>query len=1175
MRLISRLNEAFHVEIPLVDFFRGGTIKRIAKRIREIQARGEAEKEIAGKGLVRPFDISRAPLLRAVLVKLQPEHHLLLIDMHHIITDGMSIEIFFNEFTRLYAGEELPGLKVRYKDFCQWQAAFFAGESYRKQEEYWLNCFKGEIPQLNLPLDFPRPEVKKGEGKRIETTIETGLSGKIKALAAEREVTLFMFFLAAYNILLSKYSSRQDIIIGTPVSGRTHADSDQLVGLFVNTLATRNFPRRESSFIDFLEEVKNNCLQALENQDYQLDILIDKLGISGTVNRNPLFDTIFTLNNVEIETSRTGRDELKIIPYDPGNNRALVDLSLVVAVHPGSGEIQLSFTYDTHLFKEETVRNMLAYLLKMISWVVGNPGETIGTVLDMMGRGIREAHDWDTEPGVQKSSILDDNDNWEEEIAGGAAGELSEEERRYLLYELNETQMEKPADAAVHRLFEKQVQKTPQRIALVSGEEQLSYRELEIRANRIARVLLGTGIENNRCIGVLLERSANLMAGILGILKAGACYLPLGYNDPLERIAYVIAEAGIKILLTHNYKHESSLNQWAGHIIRLERLKNEEKKNKPPLVKVTPGHPAYVIYTSGTTGQPKGVMVEHEALVNRLEWMQNMYPHGEEDTVLQKTAITFDVSLAELFGWFMKGSRIYFLAEGVERDVRGILDTIEKHKITSTSFTPTMLRVFLSSLHQNNVTRLSSLKWIFVAGEQLPLETLERYKRLGITARLENLYGPTEGVVYASYYTCHPRTGVEPGRIPIGKPLGKTRLYILDRNKQPVSIGKVGELYIGGMSLARGYLNRPGLTRERFCADGFFPGGKMYRTGDYARYLPDGNIVFLGRIDSQVKIKGIRIEFAEIESALMKHPGIREACVVDRDDPQGIKYLAAYIVSDKDLTVNELREYLLRKIPGNIVPAAFFKVGHMPLNPSGKTDRRKLLEMGRRIKIANEYREPRNSIEKKLAITWSAVLKCEPIGINDHFFELGGDSLKANLVLARVNREFNTQIQVKKMFDAPTIETFARVVSSSGEIAFKPIKPVEKKTHYQASAPQKRQFILNRLDKNDTGYNVNGIMILEGKLDKKRFKKTFKKIIQRHETLRTHFEMVKGEIVQRVNETVDFDVEDFEIKNEIGEPEIKKILQGEIPLAKIKESPVKQSLATIKLEKKARRTEEY
>jgi amino acid adenylation domain-containing protein len=1160
MKFISMVNKAFQVKIQLLDLFREKNIGRIAKRISDLQSRNREEENVQKSGLIRPFDLGKAPILRASLIKLQPRRHLLVIDMHHIVTDGNSIDILVNEFIQFYRGRELPRLPLQYKDYSLWHNDFINSKWYLQQERYWLDCFKGNIPRLNIPLDYPRTAERKGVGDSLHINVEKELTAKLHTFCAEHEVTLFMLMMAIYSILMAKYADQEDIVIGIPVAGRNTAGFERIIGMFVNTLAIRSFPQAELTFFQFLKNIKKICLQALENQDYQFDMLVSKLNLSGDTSRNPLFDTMFTLINLEEQEYDLG-EELKITPLDPGFAGAMFDLTLTASVTRES--IKLIVNYDSALFKEDTIQTMLNRFLNSLFRFICLPGQTIGelslTALD------EDPGHYPLEQETQEHMI---RKNSHEEFIDSFDGELSSREREKILFQFNDTAAALPPDKTFHHLFIEQLQKTPDYIAVVHEDIQFSYALLDREANRLARTLRKNGVTPGTIVSLLVDRSLDMFVGLLGILKAGGAYLPLDPNFPEERMKYMLADSNVTVLLTM----EKFINKIAGRddliILPIDdkALYGEDNSGFP--CGNNPQDPAYAIYTSGSTGKPKGIIIEHQNVVNFFTAMTSCIDFNEAKSILAVTTISFDIFVLEFLLPLVKGMKIVLALESHQVDPYLLGQLILSRQVNMLQLTPSRLQLVLTGLEKAGA--LSFITDIMVGGEAFPAYLFDALKAR-YEGKIHNMYGPTETTIWSTV-----KDLTNDDVVTIGTPVANTQVYIMDRDNQPLPIGVPGELCIGGDGVGRGYMNRPVLTSEKFIDNPLFPGEKLYQTGDLAKWLPDGNIVFMGRIDRQVKIRGYRIELGEIEDALLQHSSIKEAVVESQPNQYGQGVLMAYIVSQQDITVKSLRAYLSGKLSSYMIPSVFIPLDKIPLTTNGKVDRQALAKIDPRISTGSEYVAPRNDIETRIALTWASVLiKTEPIGIYDSFFDLGGDSLKATLVAAKIERDFNIRISVKDIFDVPTIDGLVKVMTRSVEIsrADAPAEPVETKEYYPATSNQKRQYILHHLKEQDVSYNIPGVVLLEGNLDKERLLDVLKKILKRHESLRTGFEMKDGKIIQKVYENIDpqFQLDVFEVDAE--DVDIAKILKGEIPLHKGTRTPEPTTLAAIKLKNPARRME--
>jgi amino acid adenylation domain-containing protein len=944
--------------------------------------------EEAIKDFIRPFDLGKAPLLRVALIKLTEEKQLLLFDTHHVISDGISMLILTREFTEIYSGNELKPQRLQYKDFSEWQNAYLKSEGIQEQEKYWLDRFSDEIPVLNIPLDYTRPVVQDFKGSSIELRIDHELAKKINKLTKEMGTTLYMVLLSAVNILLSKYSGQEDIIIGSPIAGRPHADLDNILGMFVNTLVMRNYPESGKTYAEFLGEVKENALRAYENQEYQFEELVEKLNLRRDMSRNPLFDVMFALRNMDKIVLELG--DLKFSGYEPSEKAAKFDLSFI-ATEAGE-DILIEIEYRTGLLKRETVERLSGHLCNLIKAIT----EDISVLL-------------------------------------GEIDILSEEERNKVLSEFNDTCATYPREKTIHQLFEEQAERMPDNVAVIFNDENMTYRELNMKSNQLALVLRKKGVNPDCIVGIMVERSFEMIIGILGILKAGGAYMPIDPEYPEERIRFMIEDSETNILLTQSKLRD--LVRVKGDIFELDDSRLYEGDTSDPKFIGCANDLAYVIYTSGSTGKPKGVMVEHKAIVNRLLWMQKEYPLSVEDVILQKTTYTFDVSLWELLWWSFTGAKVCLLGPGEEKDILAIIRAIERNQVSVMHFVPSMFTIFLDHISQYQETsRIKTLKRIFASGEALGLKQVLDFNhniRKVNGTELINLYGPTEAAVDVTYFNTS--IGDFEKEIPIGKPIDNTSLYIIEKHDILSPIGVPGELCISGVCLARGYLNRPELTAEKFVENPFIPGERMYRSGDLARWLPDGNIEFLDRIDKQVKIRGFRIELGEIESRLLDIEEVKEAVVLAREDEVGDKYLCAYIVGEEELSINELKSILRKKLPTHMIPSYFVQLTELPLTLNGKVDRRSLPAPEGNITREVGYVEPRNQLEMSLVAIWENVLGVKPIGIYDNFFETGGHSLKLTIVASRINSELQVTVPLAELYANPYIAHIAEYIIKTGD----------------------------------------------------------------------------------------------------------------------------------------------
>ncbi|HVR99575.1 MAG TPA: amino acid adenylation domain-containing protein, partial [Thermoanaerobaculia bacterium] len=874
----------------------------------------------------RPFDLERGPLLRLALIRLGERDHVLLMTLHHIISDGWSMGVLLREVAALCEDSPLPELPVQYADFAVWQRSWLRGEVLEAQLAYWrrqLGNLNGAPRVLELPLDRPRPAVQtfRGASLRVALTAEA-----IHAICRREGATPFMVLLAAWAAVLGRHAGQEDVLVGTPIAGRNRREVEGLIGFFVNTLALRADLSGDPGFTGLLGRMRRTALDGYAHQDVPFERLVEELVPERDMAHSPLFQVLLALQNAPGET--LSLEGLDLTPLDVADTVAKFDLTLSFAERQG---FEGALEYNTDLFDGSTVMRLWARFTVLLEAALAAPDRPLSEL-----------------------------------------PLLRPEERHQAFLEWNDTARSFPG-GCLHELVTRQAERTPDAVAASFEGQQLSYGELERRANRLAHRL--TGKPDVR-IGVMLERSLEMIVALLGVLKAGAAYIPLDPSHPAERLALLLESSGARVVLSQE------------HLLVLDG------PDTPPAVPLGEDNLAYVIYTSGSTGTPKGVMVPHRGIVNRLLWMQEAYPLTPGDRVLQKTPFTFDVSLGELFGPLLCGARLVFARPEGHRDPAYLADLIAHEGITALHFVPSMLGAFLEV-----EADLASVRRVLASGEALPPELVRRFSR-ATDAELLNLYGPTEASVEVSVWPCDP----ERPTVAIGRPISNLRLYVL----QPV--GVPGELLLGGVGLARGYLGRPDLTAAAFVPDPFGNGERLYRTGDFCRLLPDGNVEFLGRIDHQVKIRGFRIELGEVEAALLRHPQVRECAVVVREET-----LAAYVVGTAEPGV--LRTFLDERLPGYMVPAVFVTLGALPLTSSGKVDRASLPTPER----THQALAPRDVLELRLVRLWEELLGLEPIGVQDDFFELGGHSLLATQVRSRLRTLLGVDLPLRALFEAPTL----------------------------------------------------------------------------------------------------------------------------------------------------------
>ncbi|HLK58956.1 MAG TPA: amino acid adenylation domain-containing protein, partial [Chthonomonadaceae bacterium] len=954
------------------------------------EAREQEAQHLINEEAQRPFDLSTGPLFRASLLKLGEEEHVLLLTLHHIVSDGWSQGLVTKELTAAYLAfrakrpPTLPELPIQYADYAAWQRQWLQAEELERQVQYWKQHLAGAPALLELPTDRPRPAIQSYRGARLRQEFSPELTASLKALCRREGATLFMTLLAAFQTLLARYSSQDDIVVGTTIANRTQSEIEGLIGFFVNTLALRVDLSGDPSFVELLGRVREACLGGYAHQDLPFEKLVEEISPQRSLSQSPIFQVLFSLANapsmgLELEGLHVERILSESI-------NAKFDLSLVLV--ETQGKLASVLEYNTDLFDAARIQRMLGHFQVLLEALVAAPEQKIAH-LPLLTQAERS------------------------QLAG-----------------FNATQRDYDLHGGIHQLIEAQVERTPDAIALVFEKQQLTYRELNARANRLAHLLRAQGVGPDGLVGLHLHRSVEMVVGILAVLKAGGAYVPFDPTYPSERLAFMLADAGVPLLLTQRAL-EGSLPPTSTPILPIEEAEYaaRELSETNPAVEVSGTNLAYMIYTSGSTGQPKGALNTHRAIRNRLLWMQDEYSLDSSDRVMQKTPFSFDVSVWEFLWPLMTGACLVVTVPEGHKDPVYLVELIRSAGITTLHFVPSMLRVFLEA---SGVEGCGSLRRVICSGEALPLDLTQHFfHRLG-GVELHNLYGPTEAAVDVTYFRCSPQ---EPGSsVPIGRPIANTAIYILDGVGNPVPLGVPGELYIGGVNVGRGYYNRMELSAEKFVLDPFVGDGvsRMYRTGDLCRYLADGNIEYLGRMDFQVKIRGFRIELGEIESVLLAHPGVQDAVVMAREDVSGEKRLVAYVasVSSDSVSVSGLREHLLGRLPEYMVPSGWVFLERLPLSPNGKVDRKALpAPDAARPDLLREYTAPSNPVQESLARIWCDVLRLQQVGIHDNFFELGGDSILSIQIISRANAA-GLKLTPRQVFQHQTIAGLASVAGT-------------------------------------------------------------------------------------------------------------------------------------------------
>jgi amino acid adenylation domain-containing protein len=1079
--LISR-HEPFRTHFLNVD----GELRQIIKDdinipLTEIDLTSfpKTEREAEAKQLIRvdagrPFDLNNGPVIRTTLLRLSTQEHILLLTTHHIVSDAWSAVIFFREFGELYEAftngrpASLAPLAIQYADFAEWQRDWLQGQELEEQLSYWKQQLAGVPTELSLPMDHPRPSTPTFEGGHKRLALSPALKHKLNELSKREGVTLFMTLLAAFKTLLYRYTSQEDIVVGSPIAGRSHSEVEDLIGFFVNTLALRTTLAGNPTFRELLQRVRQTAIEAYAHQDVPFEKLVAELDPERDLGRNPLFQVMFQYQENVKPLFQT--EDLKLSSVETSTHTAKFDLSMAVIARDET--LLCLMEYRTELFREETIAQLLDHYKTLLESIVADPIERIATLRLMSD--------------AERSELID-----------SGRGERAEF----------------PREQTIHKLFEEQVERTPNEPALIFRNGQMSYHVLNARANQLASYLRDRGVGLETRVAIRMERSPEMIVGLLGILKAGGAYVPLDPAYPEERALYILEDSGASLLLTKEGLIESPLTARVPVVSLDDESEHISVVNASnPQTKHTAENAAHVIYTSGSTGRPKGVISAHRASVNRFAWMWRTYPYAHGEVCCQKTTLSFVDSICEIFGPLLQGVPLVILDDDSVKDPKGLVAALSAHRVSRIVLVPSLLRVMLES-NDDLARRLPDLRYCVCSGESLPVELAAAFREKLPHTLLFNLYGSSEIAADVTCYEVTETSGLN--NVPIGKPIDNTQIYILDGQLQPVPFGVVGEIYVGGEGLARGYLNQPTLTDEKFVSDPFKRGdAKLFRTGDLGRYLADGNIEFHGRRDHQVKVRGFRIELGEIETVLKTNPAIRQAVVVALDDAQAGKQLVAYLhVETTPPPINEIRTLLRRKLPDYMMPSAFVMLETLPLNASGKIDRL-ALPAPVRNELTSDFVAPRTPIQDVLATIWAETLGVDRIGINDDFFSLGGHSLLVARIVARVRDALQIELPIRTLFEASTVASLAteveRLRQTAGGSTPNPLAHVPRNGALPFSFAQERMWFFYELDPNSGAYNIPRALRIRGPLNRDALQQSLDEIVQRHEVFRTSFITEEG-----------------------------------------------------------------
>jgi amino acid adenylation domain-containing protein len=1050
----------------------------------EPEPRREAEAlRLVREEALRPFDLERGPLMRLLLLRLDDEDHILLCTMHHIVSDIWSRAVLIREVTELYSaisrGEQasLPALPIQYADYAYWERELLQGKTLEAEIAYWKERLAGAPPVLSLPTDHPRPLAQSLRGAREGVALPPELLEKCRALSRREGTTMFMTLLAAFNVLLLRYTGQEDIVVGTPAANRDRLEIENLIGFFANTLVLRTDLSGGPTFRDLLRRVREAALDAYVHSELPFETLVGELQPERNLGHTPVFQVMFIHQLAPREALEL--PGLTLERLDAGTETSKYDLSLYIVERPESWSAWVE--YSTDLFEAATMKRLLGHLRRVLD-----------SVVEGAERGV-----WDLP--------------------------LLTTPERQLLAEWNNTRANYPRDKCIHQLFEEQAARTPSAVAFISGDGQMTYRELNRRANQLARYLLRHGAHTETLVGVCMNRSFEMVVGLLGVLKAGGAFVPLDPSYPRERLAYMVEDSGLSMALTES--RFADVLPPAGTEFRRVCLDAEweavaEESGDNLDVAVAQDQLAYLIYTSGSTGRPKGVFCLHGGAVNRFQWMWERFPFTADEVCCQKTSLNFVDSVWEIFGPLLRGTPTAILQAETLLDAEQLVESLEGYGVTRIVLVPSLLRHLLE-VGLDLGTRLQRLKLCVSSGEALPMGLARSFRESLPGCTLLNLYGSSE--VSADSLAHVVRDSESWASVPLGNPIANTDIFILDPLGQPVPVGVAGEIHVGGDGLGRGYLNRPELTAEKFIPHPFggVGGARLYRTGDLGRFLPDGSVEFLGRADHQVKVHGRRIELGEVEAALLSHAAVH-ATVVLLAEREGDKRLVAYVVprGGQVLPRKELRQHLKAQLPEHMVPSEFVMLGEMPLLPNGKVNRRALRAPDRASQETEEdYVAPRTPVEEVLAGIWAEVLGAARVGMTDNFFELGGQSLLLTRVTSRVRDAFGVNPPLRLLFEEPTAEGLARAIEAAMRAEQGVLPPPIGRAPRHAPLPlsfmQERVWHMAQREGRPSVYNLE--VRLEGVLSVPALELSLNEVVRRNEVLRTTFTSFQGRLSQVIH----------------------------------------------------------
>ncbi|QPZ68631.1 pyoverdine non-ribosomal peptide synthetase PvdD [Pseudomonas aeruginosa] len=1045
--------------------------------------------------IARPFDLERGPLLRVSLLRLAEDDHVLVLVQHHIVSDGWSMQVMVEELVQLYAAYSrglevaLPALPIQYADYALWQRSWMEAGEKERQLAYWTGLLGGEQPVLELPFDRPRPVRQSHRGAQFILELDIDLSQALRRVAQQEGATAFALLLASFQALLYRYSGQADIRVGVPIANRNRVETERLIGFFVNTQVLKADLDGRMGFDELLAQARQRALEAQAHQDLPFEQLVEALQPERSLSHNPLFQVLF---NYQSEARGNGQafrfDELQMESVQFDSRTAQFDLTLDLTDE--EQRFCAVFDYATDLFDASTVERLAGHWRNLLRGIVANPRQRLGEL-----------------------PLLD------------------APERRQTLSEWNPAQRECAVQGTLQQRFEEQARQRPQAVALILDEHRLSYGELNARANRLAHCLIARGVGADVPVGLALERSLDMLVGLLAILKAGGAYLPLDPAAPEERLAHILDDSGVRLLLTQGHLLERLPRQAGVEVLAIDGLVLDGYAESDPLPTLSADNLAYVIYTSGSTGKPKGTLLTHRNALRLFSATEAWFGFDERDVWTLFHSYAFDFSVWEIFGALLYGGRLVIVPQWVSRSPEDFYRLLCREGVTVLNQTPSAFKQLMAvACSADMATQQPALRYVIFGGEALDLQSLRPwFQRFGDRQpQLVNMYGITETTVHVTYRPVS-EADLEGGLVsPIGGTIPDLSWYILDRDLNPVPRGAVGELYIGRAGLARGYLRRPGLSATRFVPNPF-PGGageRLYRTGDLARFQADGNIEYIGRIDHQVKVRGFRIELGEIEAALAGLAGVRDAVVLAHDGVGGtqlVGYVVADSAEDAERLRESLRESLKRHLPDYMVPAHLMLLERMPLTVNGKLDRQALPQPDASLS-QQAYRAPGSELEQRIAAIWAEILGVERVGLDDNFFELGGHSLLATRVISRVRQEQQLDASLKALFERPVLEAFAQGLERTTD-AVSTIPLADRQQPLALSFAQERQWFLWQLEPESAAYHIPSALRLRGRLDVDALQRSFDSLVARHETLRTRFRLEGGRSYQQVQPAVSVSIE--------------------------------------------------